>query len=353
MNLREFLSSVSDLYDSNAPFDSPGQEALVAGAPVLAARIPAGLLVKFGGGKGKTTITPWIGVLDPDETATPQSGIYFVYIFSADLDVVALTLIQGTDVGHHKSSLSRSALRSDSAAIRAAMSHNKLDEFPPHLDLGTNNSRQQRYKAGAIATKTYRINSLPEEETLMKDLHSMLSLYTEAIDAKRRLLLSVPGSIHASGLPRQTHGFDLYRDFKPKDDSDYQQTIAGKTIRKSRSHETLIQEFGKFAIEKNLNPATNVHPRDLTLMRFGEHWLVEAKTVGSQPANAVRAAIGQLFEYDYMLYPVESKPRKLALFSESVGFGFVEMMESVGIASIWKEKGIWTGSVSAQSLLAS
>ena len=63
-------------------------------------------------------------------------------------------------------------------------------------------------------------------------------------------------------------------------------------------------------------------------------------------AEAVRAAIGQLFDYRHFFYVVPKLPLPslLALFSEPVGIAYVEFMESLSISSVWRSGGSWAGS---------
>ncbi len=66
-------------------------------------------------------------------------------------------------------------------------------------------------------------------------------------------------------------------------------------------------------------------------------------------SEAVRAAVGQLFDYRHFFYVVPGLPLPslLALFSESVGGAYVEFLESLSIASVWRSVGSWAGSSSA------
>lgn len=350
-NLLEVLLEIGHSYDSAAPSSSPGQLALKKGEEVIRRLLPAGLHVTSGGGKGLRTKTPWLGILDPDETTRPQTGIYVVYIFSADLKSVAITLLQGTDQGHHKKSLTRKQLLSDATVIRNAISDEALSLFADELRLGVPRSRQRRYEAGAIATKIYRLSSLPSMKILERDLYSILRIYRMAIEAKKRLLLSSPGTVISPSISIIRGEGDPFWEFKPKDDSDYEQQVIGKQIRKSRSHETLIRDFGEFAARKDLRPATNVHPRDLTFRCGDMEWLVEAKIVRDHAAQAVREAIGQLLEYEFLIYKDRKPPQKLALFSEPVGDAYISLLTSLQIAAIWKSNGKWIASTLAENVV--
>lgn len=127
------------------------------------------------------------------------------------------------------------------------------------------------------------------------------------------------------------------------------QIVCGTHRRSADRHELLLAEYAEFAKRLGHHPRNQrVHPRDLTLEAAGRHWLVEAKVVyGGNAAQAVRAAIGQLMEYAHVLYEPEDRPQLMALFTEPVGDLYVELLEGLHIASIWKGESGWQGSQSA------
>ncbi len=138
--------------------------------------------------------------------------------------------------------------------------------------------------------------------------------------------------------------------FAPKSDSDYVSYLTGKALVKSRRHETLLKEYGEHASSLGFSPATNVHPRDLTLLKYGDEWLVEAKVVyRGNATNAVRDAIGQLLQYRHFLYASGSAVRLVALFTEPVDDAYVDLLESVGIMTVWKATGGWQANAVAKS----
>lgn len=139
---------------------------------------------------------------------------------------------------------------------------------------------------------------------------------------------------------------DPLRHFAPKNASDYIAHIAGRVQVKSRAHEDLVKDYGLWAHGQGFTPLT-LHPRDLVLEYPGGEWLIEAKMVyDGNATEAVRAAVGQLFDYRHFFYVVPKlpPPSLLGLFSEPVGFAYVEFMESLSIASVWRSGGSWAGS---------
>lgn len=91
--------------------------------------------------------------------------------------------------------------------------------------------------------------------------------------------------------------------------------------------------------------ANNVHPRDLTVDCQTTHWLIEAKTVGSNAENCVREAIGQLFAYRHFYYRDKHQPDPLlvALFSGPIGDAFADLLTSLDIEAVWFDSGEWRG----------
>lgn len=138
--------------------------------------------------------------------------------------------------------------------------------------------------------------------------------------------------------------------FKPKSSDEYRAHLALRTLIKQRSHEQLVSDFGRWAIDQGWTPRTEVHPRDLVLEGFGHHWLVEAKVVYvGNATRAVREATSQLLMYRFLWYHTDP-PQMLAVFTEDVGSEYVRFLESVGIASAWRDANTWTLSPSATSL---
>jgi hypothetical protein len=177
-----------------------------------------------------------------------------------------------------------------------------------------------------------------------------VKLYQVAIIVKRELLQSDPGKVSSSSVQKKSPGADPLRDFAPKDDSDYVAYLAGRALVKSRRHQTLVREYGQYAGSLRFSVATNVHPRDLTLLRGHDEWLVEAKVVyRGNATNAVRDAIGQLLQYRFFLYPLGSPVRLVGLFTEPVGKAYLDLLASIGIAAVWKASGGWQADASAQT----
>jgi hypothetical protein len=169
------------------------------------------------------------------------------------------------------------------------------------------------------------------------------------LDRLGREHLDALSGIPVPPAPHERIPADPLRNFAPKDSSDYMARLAGRVLVKSRTHEKLIKDYGLWAGSRGFRPLT-LHPRDLVLEHPEGEWLVEAKMLNDGNASdAVRAAVGQLFDYRHFFYVVPGLPLPslLALFSESIGDAYVEFLESLSIASVWRSAGSWAGSSSA------
>lgn len=76
---------------------------------------------------------------------------------------------------------------------------------------------------------------------------------------------------------------------------------------------------------------------------------MEAKVVRSgSSTHAVRSALGQLYSYRHFLYGPESDVHLLGLFTEPIESAYVTFLHESGIESVWREDGLWVGSLAAE-----
>lgn len=99
MLLGEYLRGVADGYDPKEGFDTPQQELLRVARFELHDYGPTDFVIRASGGQRplSTTHTPWIGFFDPDESQTPQEGLYVVWLLRAPGDAWTLSLNMGTE----------------------------------------------------------------------------------------------------------------------------------------------------------------------------------------------------------------------------------------------------------------
>lgn len=266
MDLRDYLQTIATTYDRHAPLDSAAQRMLRRAKDHLREHVPGGLDVRGSGGTTTPTLTPWVGVFDPDETVTPQDGIYLVYLFAEDLRTVTLSLQQGItrltrELGQRQA---RDRLADDARAIRDHLPPDALRGLSHAMRLASTGFRQLAYESGNIVAREYETSSLPLESVLREDLLRFIDLYQAAVISKRHLLQSSPGTIASSSVLKMTEARDPLHDFKPKSDADYIAHIQGRRLQKSRRHETLVRQYGEEMQATGLQPSTP-HPLDLVL----------------------------------------------------------------------------------------
>jgi hypothetical protein len=350
VQLNQYLTEIAESYSAALSLKSPAQILLRGARTHLDYLVPGGYLVIGSGGKGTPTYTPWIGFFDPDETSSPEEGLYVCYLFARDLTTVSATIMQGItrltkSLGRR---LARQRLALDSAALREEIAH-QTDGLSTTLDLKDDGFRQLAYQAGCIIAKTYPLLALPAPETLETDAARFLHLHQLAIRAKRQLLLTRPGVISTPSpvLPEDEWGPP---GFKPKNDADYVATITGGAFRRTRRHERLVKEYGTWLHEHDFAVSTP-HPRDLVARRDDKEHLIEVKVIrGGRVQEEVRAAMAQLYTYRYFLYPGSSDLRMVALFSESIGSAFVSFLDTYGIIAVWKDRTRWIGSPASRAI---
>ena len=200
----------------------------------------------------------------------------------------------------------------------------------------------------AIASRGWSSEPQPPDETQLKaDLARLLRIYDDAIETKRSLLISSPGTISSRGSPSVSPGKG-FADFKPKNADDYRATIKAREVVKSRRHERLVADFGEHARARKFTPTTE-HPLDLVLRNETDTYLVEVKVLYQGNAtDAVRSALGQLLAYSYFLYEPTESPRLIALFSEPVGSAFEQFLAKLNVLAIWWDAGRWQGTDAAR-----
>ncbi len=360
MDVRDCLEGVRTLgYDPALGRQQPALGHLRLVKAALPAHLPPeGYKVLVSGAGISLAHVPWIAVLDPSVTATAQSGLYVVYLYSTDLTRVYLTMNQGV-TAHKENALALglgetaaertalAALAKETAAIRDELGSTILAGLTHAINLGAQRYLARGYEIGTIAAIEYDTAALPPEAQLKQDLYRFLEIYEATVEVRTRLTAQNPSLYNTPAIASPSPGPASI--FRPKDASDYTATVTAHTQHRTRKHEAVVRAYGEHARDAGWTPATNVHPRDLVLRKGQTEVLCEVKVVGPNAEHAVREAIGQLFTYRYF-YPTAQPSPLLAVFSKPVGDAFVDLLEAIGISSVWAEGGDqWGGSQTAKS----
>ena len=144
-------------------------------------------VVKGSGGKGNITEGPHIEIMNGRITTTPQSGYYVVYLFSADMERLYLSLAFGVTAFKEQfgeGNAHRNAMQRSAEIARGPIK--KLENFPAK-EFGILNlidgpgTVVYDYQFSNIAAIEYNLDDLPEDSALIDDLSSMLDLYEDVL----------------------------------------------------------------------------------------------------------------------------------------------------------------------------
>ncbi|WP_188295903.1 MrcB family domain-containing protein [Streptomyces sp. CBMA156] len=353
MTIRGFLHEVGTTYNRRDGIGTPTAQLLRDAPSHFATYIQGEYVIKGSAGAGAGALCPWVAFFDPDETTTAQRGMYVVYLFAENMETVSLSLNHGVTELHKKyrPAEANRRLAAEAGAIRGVLSVEGVQGMEPAIDLGSQSGLPRSYEYGNVVARTYKVDDLPDEDTLCADLRRFIALYQDALVARERLRQTtrdVIVTVRAEGTWTHEQDKDALLHFAPKSDEEYVQFIEGREIVKSRRHETLVRDYGTYLRVKGFDVGTNVHPRDIVARSESGHWLIEAKVVRRGNAtHAVREALGQLATYSFLLYSPDKQPMQMALFTEEIGDAYVRLLEHHGIASVWRSATGWSGSSSA------
>ena len=135
------------------------------------------LFVKSSPGQTRWAEIPWIAIINKNETDGAQEGVYIVYLFSSDMKRVYLTLNQGVrrPIFNDGRKITFRKLATKAIDIRT---NYLLESF-----LSDNNISLAKkglgadYEKATIYYKEYSLINLPNNETLIMDLETLLAFY--------------------------------------------------------------------------------------------------------------------------------------------------------------------------------
>jgi len=370
LSIRAALAAPAQLvYDHRRDANQPAQQALKHARGALRANCPPGYKVRISGSAINLPVVPWIAILDPDQTDTPQEGIYVVYLFSADMAWLHLSLNQGFTAHKERAAkLPREerGVSIESWAVESVLRETQvlrrelavpegsydgmfgsLQGSVQAIDLRHNGDLALGYQAGHITGFSYETAAIPDDTTLRRDLFALLALCQSAGDISDRYSLLQPetwttrsGSLDLKRERPSTNISPQFDDFKPRDFSDVtvELPIPTRPRIRTRKHEALIAQFGNDARTAGLELTNKRIGKMDLLMRDGKgnEWLIEAKTVTDDGESAVRDAIGQLLAYRHEYYTKKDRPQPhlLALLNRPVAQMWLELLDELGIGAV-------------------
>lgn len=173
-----YLGAVQEPFASNRVADHIRTEVPAA----LRRQMPADyndLIIKGSAGQGIWAAVPWIAFFDPLETTSATHGLYVVYLFSADMKRLYLSLNQGTTAVYHEFGprYGRQVLRARADLMFSRVKeHSKLG-MSREIDLASDGSLALGYEAGHAIGYVYDLSALPSDIILASNLDQVLKLY--------------------------------------------------------------------------------------------------------------------------------------------------------------------------------
>jgi len=187
MNLNEAFKAVIENYEKarTEPFSkaNPIYQTIINEIPVKIVNLLgekwSGLKVKGSVGAGSWSLVPWCCLLDLTVTATPQEGIYVVYLFDTEHKKIYLSLIQGTDSIKEEYGGKKYITVLEH---RASIYKTKLNKYKKQLPLDNivnfKGRKADGYSAGHIIGIEYDAMNLPSDDDLVADLNVVLDAYS-------------------------------------------------------------------------------------------------------------------------------------------------------------------------------
>lgn len=185
--LRQVLDSYRPIRGSEEFAGNPMAAHLRTGIPSILESITPdadSYLFKGSAGQGQWAACPWVAVLDPDVTVTPQLGFYPVYLFAEDGSYAYLSLNQGVSqlLKEHGTRDARNVLAARSAQYRALLGPIPAELMvaqPIHLAGDGKSAEVGLYELGHICGARYDAGQLPTEDRMVSDYRVMISLYQQ------------------------------------------------------------------------------------------------------------------------------------------------------------------------------
>lgn len=136
-------------------------------------------------GKGQYAEIPWVAVFNKEITESATRGIYIVYLYTADMEGIYLSLNQGYTYFSDRFTTKKAKEEiSNMAKLLYDMLQVPDNMNLDNINLKASNKLGKGYMAGHIAGKYYDLNRLPGESALVKDLLELIEVYEE-INKKR------------------------------------------------------------------------------------------------------------------------------------------------------------------------
>ncbi|ROR28133.1 5-methylcytosine-specific restriction protein A [Mobilisporobacter senegalensis] len=131
-------------------------------------------------GKGQYAEIPWVAIFNRRITDSATYGIYIVYLFTADMKGVYLSLNQGFTYFKDKFGNKQGKEEISNMAMYLRK-HTPIPMSMREYSISLNSTKQlgKGYEAGHIAGKYYDVKNLPSDEIMISDLLELIDAYDD------------------------------------------------------------------------------------------------------------------------------------------------------------------------------
>lgn len=141
-------------------------------------------------GQGNWARTPWAAVYDRFVTESAQDGYYVVYLVKEDFSGIFLSLNQGiTSAKKQYGTEAKSALKVRASDFLARLGPLASDLHCGSIDLASTGGANLSayYEAGAVVSKYYPREAIPDDDSLNTDLRRFIDLYFVLVSREAQL----------------------------------------------------------------------------------------------------------------------------------------------------------------------
>lgn len=147
--------------------------------------------VEWSIGRGNWARVPWIAFLDNRETNTTQSGVYGVFLFREDMSGVYITYNQGVTkiINENGAREGRKILQEKANFLRndCEILIDKGFQLDNEIDLKASKGLGADYQVSTIAYKLYEKDNIPDDNSIIEDIESVLKVYDMYINPTHKI----------------------------------------------------------------------------------------------------------------------------------------------------------------------
>ncbi|VDG31923.1 hypothetical protein [Lactobacillus casei str. Zhang] [Lactiplantibacillus mudanjiangensis] len=271
-------------------------------------------------GKGNWATIPWIGLFDSEISVSAEAGFDIVYLFSADLQCVYLSLNQGwsfyKDRFKPKARLKNIQRVADYWRSNLAVQSDRItgDDIDLHAAQYQGTKLPTGYERGNILSIKYEKGSIPSDVKLMQDLLEMKSLLV-SLKAQLYLPENLAYSIsfilkqYNSSIAEESTGYSINKAHQNSVLKKKLKLTAGPKLKSKTSSKRV--SINKPDYEKKERENSKIgFSGELLMLAYEKKQLVDANRPDlADKVQQVSETKGDGLGYDVISYSIEGEPK--------------------------------------------